>query len=102
MEVHVSWRVAQTATETRNVSAPVIAQRLAGSGHDGEMASGVVGRGIVEKSGTGKEEKSEQIKGDRESKKHTFIGKVVKETDAYDKSAHKEQKLTVIVGTNWS
>jgi hypothetical protein len=69
MEVHVSWRVAQTATETRKVSAPVIAQRLAGSGHDGEMASGVVGRGIVEKSGAGKK-KSEQIKGDREQETH--------------------------------
>lgn len=50
MDVHVSWRVAQEATETRKLSCAVMAQRSPGRGQDGEISAGSVGRGMALKS----------------------------------------------------
>ena len=50
MEVHVSWSVAHTATETRNESCAVMAQRSLGSGQEGEISDESVGGGSAEKS----------------------------------------------------
>jgi len=87
MKVHVNWSVAHTATETRNESCAVMAQRSLGSGQEGEISDGSVGGGSAEKSKRRHASKRVYSLG---LKQLTCPGKVIEEDDANDKCDDKE------------